>query len=55
LDQPGRLVVTLNTDGVLAPAMRAIRDTVDVITFCLNAIEQGDLSQWPSTDLMRWG
>jgi hypothetical protein len=52
---PARHVeVTLNSAGVLAPVQRAIRQTVDVVTFCLNAIEQGDLSQWPSTDLMRF-
>jgi hypothetical protein len=54
VDQPSRLVVTLNTLGVLAPAHRSIRDTVDVVTFCLNAIEQGDLSDWASTDRMRF-
>jgi hypothetical protein len=54
VEQARHLVVTLNPDGVLAPAMRAIRATVDVVTFCLNAIEQGDLSGWPSTDLMRF-
>jgi hypothetical protein len=53
LDEPARLV-TLNTAGVLAPVQRAIRQTVDVVTFCLNAIEQGDLSGWPQTDLMRF-
>jgi hypothetical protein len=46
--------VTLNSAGVLYPALRAIRQTVDVVTFCLNAIEQGDLSGWPQTDLMRF-
>jgi hypothetical protein len=56
LDEPARLVVnvTLNTAGVLAPVQRAIRQTVDVVTFCLNAIEQGDLSGWPHSDLMRF-
>ena len=54
MDQPSRLVVTLNTLGVLAPAHRSIRDTVDVVTFCLNAIEQGDLSDWARTDRMRF-
>jgi len=54
VDHPGRLVVTLNTLGVLAPAHRAIRDTVDVVTFCLNAIERGDLSDWPQADMMRF-
>lgn len=48
------ITVTLNTAGVLAPIQRAIRQTVDVVTFCLNAIEQGDLSGWPQTDLMRF-
>jgi hypothetical protein len=54
VDQPSRLVVTLNTLGVLAPAHRSIRDTVDVVTFCLYAIEQGDLSDWAPTDRMRF-
>jgi hypothetical protein len=49
-----RLVVTLNPSGVLAPALRAIRDTVEVVTFCLNAIEQGDLSRGPEAELMRF-
>jgi hypothetical protein len=54
LDEPARLVVnlTLNTGGVLDPALRAIRQTVDVVTFCLNVIEQGDLSSGPQTDMM---
>jgi hypothetical protein len=46
--------VTLNSAGVLVLARRTIRQTVDVVTFCLNAIEQGDLSGWPQTDLMRF-
>jgi hypothetical protein len=46
--------VTLDTAGVLAPVQRAVRQMVDVVTFCLNAIEQGDLSGWPQTDLMRF-
>jgi hypothetical protein len=50
---PARHLV-FNSAGVLAPALRAIRQTVDVVTFCLNAIEQGDLSGWPQTDLMRF-
>jgi hypothetical protein len=56
MEEPARLVinVTLNTGGVLDPALRAIRQTVDVVTFCLNAIEQGDLSSWPRTDMMRF-
>jgi hypothetical protein len=54
VEEPGRLVVTLNIDGVLAPLHRAIRDAVDVVTFCLNAIEQGDLSRWPQDDMMRF-
>jgi len=55
LDEPSRVVnVTLNTGGVLAPVQRAIRQTVDVVTFCLNAIEQGDLSGWPQDDMMRF-
>src|SRR5262245_13255167 len=55
MEEPARLVnVTLNTGGVLDPALRAIRQTVDVVTFCLNAIEQGDLSSWPQTDMMRF-
>jgi hypothetical protein len=53
LDEPARLV-TLNSGGVLAPVQRAVRQTVDVVTFCLNAIEQGNLSGWPQTDLMRF-
>src|SRR5262245_21432163 len=55
MEEPARLVVTLNTGSVLDPALRAIRQTVDVVTFSLNAIEQGDLSGWPNTDLMRFG
>jgi hypothetical protein len=56
LDEPARLVinVTLNAGGVLDPALRAIRQTVDVVTFCLNAIEQGDLSSRPQTNMMRF-
>jgi hypothetical protein len=48
------IVVTLNSAGVLAPALRAIRQTVDVVTFCLNAIAQGDLSGWPQDNMMRF-
>jgi hypothetical protein len=48
------IAVTLNTYGVLATALRAIRENIDVVTFCLNAIEQGDLSRWPQDDMMRF-
>jgi hypothetical protein len=48
------ITVTLNTAGVLAPVQHAVRQTVDLVTFCLNAIEQADLSDWPQTDLMRF-
>ena len=30
---------------MLAPVQRAVRQTVDLVTFCLNAIEQADLSE----------
>jgi hypothetical protein len=53
--EPARhIVVTLNSAGVLATVQRAIRETVDVVTFCLNAVEQGNLSAWPETETMRF-
>ena len=54
MDEPRLLTVTLNAAGVLDPALRAIRQTVEVVTFCLNAIEQGDLSEGPQTNIMRF-
>jgi hypothetical protein len=54
MEPPRHIIITLNSAGVLAPALRAIRRTVDVVTFCLNAIEQGDLSGWPQADMMRF-
>jgi hypothetical protein len=45
--EPRQIAVTLRPDGVLAPALRAIQDTVEVVSFCLDALDRGDLSRPP--------
>jgi hypothetical protein len=51
---PQHIKITLNADGVLAPALRAIRNSVEVASFCLNAIESSDLSETPKFEPTRF-
>jgi len=40
--------VTLNPDGVAAPALRSIQNTIQVVKFCLAAIDEGDIVAPPA-------
>lgn len=39
--------ITLNPSGVIAPALNALRKTIEVVSLCLAALEKGDLSVPP--------
>src|SRR5437764_47230 len=41
------LNVTLQPDAVVAPAQRAIQESVETVDFCLGAIEKADLKKAP--------
>jgi hypothetical protein len=48
------LIITLNANGVVAPPLRAIEQTIEVVTFCLSVMEQSDLSEPPKLEAARF-
>jgi hypothetical protein len=47
LPEPLQVQITLRADAVIAPALRAIIETIEVINFCLTAIDKDNLSKPP--------
>jgi hypothetical protein len=41
------LQINLNPQGVIAPALRAVQESVEIVSFCLNAMDHADLSRSP--------
>lgn len=47
MSEPLQVKLTLRADGVVAPALRAIIETIETINFCLTSIDEGNLSKPP--------
>src|ERR1700740_837615 len=45
--QPQHVQLTLNKDGVVAPAHTVAHQCVNIVNFCMNAIAVGDFSKDP--------
>jgi hypothetical protein len=54
MTEPQQLRITLNASGVTGPALRAIQQSVETMSFYLAAIESGDLSAPPHFDNSRF-
>jgi hypothetical protein len=45
VSQPQHIQLTLHGNAVVAPALRAIEQSIEIVSFCLVALEQADLSK----------
>jgi hypothetical protein len=45
MSEPTQVTLTLHGDAVVAPALRAIEESVDVVSFCMRSLEKADLSK----------
>jgi hypothetical protein len=52
--EPQQLRITLNASGVIGPALRAIQQSVETVSFCLMAVETRDLSVSSQLDNSRF-
>ena len=52
--EPPHITVELQPDGVIAPTLRVLQQTVEVVSFSLRALENADLSQPPEFEGSRF-
>jgi hypothetical protein len=45
MTEPQQLTIHLSGDAVVAPALRIIQQTVETVSFCLIAVDSGDMSK----------
>jgi len=52
--EPPHITLVLQPDGVIAPTLRVLQQTVEVVSFSLSALENADLSQPPKFEGSRF-
>src|SRR3954452_16103250 len=45
MTEPQKLTIHLSGDAVVAPALRITQQTVETVSFCLIAVDSGDMSK----------
>jgi hypothetical protein len=54
MSEPTQITLTLHGDAVVAPALRAVEQSVDVVSFCMQSLEKTDLSKPPEFESSRF-
>jgi histidyl-tRNA synthetase len=54
MQEPAELTLTLHPNAVVAPALRAVQQSVDMVSFSMQSLESADLSKPPEYDSSRF-
>src|ERR1700754_3006779 len=54
MQEPAELKLTLHPNAVVAPALRAVQQSVDMVSFSMQSLESADLSKPPEYDSSRF-
>src|SRR5581483_6065941 len=54
MSEPTQVTITLHADAVVAPALMAVEQSVEMVSFCMQSLEKSDLSKPPEFEASRF-